>query len=139
MAYSVYILYSRKDKRLYVGCTSNLAKRLKRHENGYVPATKYRLPKVLIHREELESKSDAFNRERFFKSLWSAREKKKLLKKYLEEVECVPEHILSDKMCSRGVTGFDGSFLENVRRGARSFNTKNWRALNVPTILLHAR
>lgn len=83
MAYAVYILYSLKDNKLYVGCTSDLTQRLKRHMDGQVIATKNRRPLELIHSEPFDSKADAFNRERFFKSLWGAREKKKILKKYL--------------------------------------------------------
>ena len=83
MAYTVYILYSRKFKNVYVGCTSNITKRLKRHQKGEVPATKYRRPLELIHTETIENKEDAFNRERFLKSLWGAREKKKILHAYL--------------------------------------------------------
>ena len=84
MTYTVYILYSSKDKRLYVGCTSNIEKRLKRHQDGQVPATANRRPINLIHTEKSESKEDAFNRERFLKSLWGAREKKKILLKWLQ-------------------------------------------------------
>lgn len=82
--WGVYILYSEKDKRLYVGCSSNLEIRLKRHNSGLVSATKYRRPLVLIHSEIFESKADAFNRERFLKSLWSSRFKKKVLNQYLK-------------------------------------------------------
>jgi putative endonuclease len=84
MPYTVYLLYSKKDRKLYVGCTSNLEARIERHKKGYILATKYRRPLVLIHSEIFEDKATAFNRERFFKSLWGAREKKRLLKKYLE-------------------------------------------------------
>ncbi|MEK7134676.1 MAG: GIY-YIG nuclease family protein [Patescibacteria group bacterium] len=84
--FCIYILYSGKDKKLYVGCTNNLSKRLRRHENGHVSATKYRRPLTLIHSETYENKSEAFQRERFLKSLWGAREKKKIFKKYLEGI-----------------------------------------------------
>jgi len=84
MSYTVYILYSKKDSKLYVGCTRNLGDRLQRHEKGYVQATRNRRPLELIHNEEFKSKSDAFNRERFLKSLWGSREKKKILKNYLD-------------------------------------------------------
>lgn len=83
MFYTVYILYSKKDKKLYVGCTKNLEDRLNRHNKGTVLATKYRRPLVLIHKEELP-KSEAFQRERFLKSLWGAREKDKIRRKYLD-------------------------------------------------------
>lgn len=84
MAWTLYILYSEKDKRLYVGCTHNLEQRLKRHHAGYVPATKFRRPVVLIHKEFYQDKGVAFQRERFLKSLWGSREKRKILKKFLE-------------------------------------------------------
>lgn len=84
MAYIVYILYSRKGHRLYVGCTSNIDKRLKRHQNGYVGTTADRRPLDLIHTEPFESKADAFNRERFLKSLWGSREKKNILLRWLQ-------------------------------------------------------
>jgi len=83
MFYTVYILYSQKNKRLYVGCTSDIEERLKRHNNGHVKATKYRRPLTLIHKEKFEVKGDAFTRERFLKSLWGSRDKQKILKKYL--------------------------------------------------------
>lgn len=85
MNYSVYILLSKKDKKLYVGCTQNITKRLKRHNSGHVLATKYRRPLVLIHKERFENKTGAFNRERFLKSLWSGRFKKKLILQYLRK------------------------------------------------------
>ncbi|MDP3957955.1 MAG: GIY-YIG nuclease family protein [bacterium] len=84
MAYTVYVLYSKKDKKLYIGCTTDISKRLKRHDTGQVRATAHRRPLELVHTEVTESKTDAFNRERFLKSLWGAREKKKILLKWLQ-------------------------------------------------------
>lgn len=84
MFYTVYILYSHRDGKLYVGCTNNLEKRLKRHHEGYVAATVYRRPLEFVKSERFQDKSEAFNRERFLKSLWGAREKKKILKAFLE-------------------------------------------------------
>ena len=69
MLYTVYILYSEKDKNLYVVCTSNIQNRVYRHAQGFVKATKQRRPLVLIHEECFEDKGQAFNRERFLKSL----------------------------------------------------------------------
>jgi putative endonuclease len=82
--YFVYILYSEKDNDLYVGCTSDIKERLKRHNSGQVLATKYRKPFVCIHLETFNSKDEAFNRERFLKTLWSARFKNKIKKTYLK-------------------------------------------------------
>ena len=79
----VYILRSKKDGKLYVGCTSNLENRIGRHEKGFVISTRSRLPIELIYKETFEDKSSAFQRERFLKSLWGAREKRKILKKFL--------------------------------------------------------
>ena len=82
MPYFVYILLSLKDSRLYVGCTTDVENRLIRHNSGNVPATKNRLPLELIRQEKFSDKADAFNRERFLKSLWGSREKKEILNKY---------------------------------------------------------
>lgn len=83
--FSVYILYSEKDKKLYVGCTSDLEKRIKRHELGQVRATKFRRPLLLVHSEEFSDTAEAFQRERFLKSLWGAREKKKIVESWKEQ------------------------------------------------------
>jgi len=85
MAYFVYILLSRKDDKLYIGCTSNTNRRLTRHNEGHVPATKHRRPLDLIHSEKFESKPEAFQRERFLKSLWAGRFKKIIKKRYLNQ------------------------------------------------------
>jgi len=97
MSHTVYILYSKKDKKLYVGCTSNLKNRIKRHESGQVEATKHRRPILLVHDEIFENKSEAFNRERFLKSLWGSREKNKIKEVWLKHLsehtdKCSPEH-----------------------------------------------
>ncbi len=85
MSWTLYILYSEKDNKLYVGCTSNLEERLILHQKGLVQATHYRRPLVHIHTENFEDKESAFNRERFLKSLWGAREKKKILRNFLDK------------------------------------------------------
>ena len=82
MVYFVYILLSLRDQKMYVGCTNDLTKRLERHSDGHVLATRNRRPLELIHYEKFENKGESFQRERFLKSLWGAREKKKILEKY---------------------------------------------------------
>ena len=82
MKYFVYILLSNKDNKLYVGCTNNVTRRIKDHNYGKVSATKNRRPLVVIYTEEFSSKGEAFDRERYFKSLWSARLKKKILEEF---------------------------------------------------------
>lgn len=85
MAYIVYILMSQKDHGLYVGCTTNLPQRLAAHNKGNVSSTKNRKPFVAIHSENFGVKGQAFQRERFLKSLWSARFKRKIKKEFLEK------------------------------------------------------
>ena len=84
MSWTVYILHSEKDKKLYVGCTSDMGARLLKHSRGHVPATSKRKPLILIHKEEYSEKAEAFQRERFLKSLWGTREKKKIVKNYFK-------------------------------------------------------
>ena len=86
MSYTVYILYSKKDRKLYVGCTSNIEDRIKRHNSGNVDATKHRRPLDLIHTEIFNDKTTAFNRERFLKSLWGSREKHQIKNTYLKSL-----------------------------------------------------
>lgn len=86
MAYFVYILLSKKDKCLYVGCTQDLTERLAKHNAGHVSSTRNRRPFSLIYSEEIEDKTIAFNRERFLKSLWGSRFKRKVLADYLNKI-----------------------------------------------------
>ena len=64
----VYILKSLKDEGYYFGHTANLQERLKRHNSGKVTSTKNRRPFVIHHHELFQTKSEAFQRELFFKS-----------------------------------------------------------------------
>ena len=59
----VYILKSRKDKKLYFGYTNDLRKRLKEHNLGLVESTKPRKPLYLVYYEAYFSKQDAVKRE----------------------------------------------------------------------------
>lgn len=66
--YYVYILVSLKDKKLYVGFTSNLKARLIRHSTGNVLSTRNRRPLKLIHYEYFINMADAKAREVYLKS-----------------------------------------------------------------------
>ena len=68
MKYSVYILFSEKFKKTYVGQTSDLSKRFALHNSGKVKSTKRYLPWKLIYCEEYNSRSEAMAREEWFKS-----------------------------------------------------------------------
>ncbi len=71
--YYVYILKSNKDKRLYVGYTSNLKLRIKEHQEGKVKSTKNRRPIELVYYEAYKDEIDAQNRERYLKGGGKAR------------------------------------------------------------------
>lgn len=64
----VYILFSLKDKGLYIGCSTNLRNRLSAHARGEVKSTKLRRPIKLIHYEYFIDEDDAKVREVFLKS-----------------------------------------------------------------------
>jgi len=57
--YYLYLLKSKKDKRLYIGFTNNLKRRLKQHNRGEVISTKGRRPLELVYYEAYSSKKDA--------------------------------------------------------------------------------
>ena len=80
----VYILYSLKDGKLYIGFTNNLKNRLTLHANGRVIATKNRLPVKLIHYEYFINRDDAEAREKFLKSGYGRKQFKEILKTTLE-------------------------------------------------------
>ena len=63
----VYILYSEKRSRYYVGQTANIDKRLKRHNLGLVPSTKAGYPWKLVLQLEVENRSHAVLLERKIK------------------------------------------------------------------------
>lgn len=63
----VYVLFSYKDKNLYLGYSHNLKLRIKQHQEGKVASTKYRLPIELIYYEAYKDKRDATKREYFLK------------------------------------------------------------------------
>ena len=68
MPYFVYILQSEKDGSYYIGHTSNLEERLKRHNEGRSVYTRGRLPWKLVYHEILNSKREAAKREQEIKS-----------------------------------------------------------------------
>lgn len=61
--YFVYILKSPKFKRLYLGSTNNLRKRLKEHNQGLSRSTKPYAPWQLVYYEAYFSGGEARQRE----------------------------------------------------------------------------
>lgn len=86
VTYFVYILYSKKDKNLYTGCTSDLNKRLQAHNAGTVTATRDRRPLILIYKENYEAKAEAFKRERFLKTKWGNTFKRRVKRFYVNKI-----------------------------------------------------
>jgi putative endonuclease len=61
--YYVYILFSPKLNKYYIGSTNNLQRRLSDHNRGKSTFTKPGIPWELKHFEEFESKTQACQRE----------------------------------------------------------------------------
>lgn len=81
--YYVYILYSLRDKGLYIGFTTDLKSRLSLHARDQVTATRLRTPLRLIFYEYFINKADAKARERFLKSGYGRKQLKAFLKRTL--------------------------------------------------------
>ncbi|MCK4453893.1 GIY-YIG nuclease family protein [Candidatus Parcubacteria bacterium] len=83
----VYLLKSKKDKKFYIGLTSNLKRRFKEHNNGYTRSTKGRRPFDIIYYEAYLNFEDAKTREsRLKKFKNSYTELKKRIPRSLKEV-----------------------------------------------------
>ncbi len=63
-----YVLRSKRDRKLYIGSTSDLITRLKAHNSGDVVSTKSRKPLELIYYEACLDKKKAERREKYFKT-----------------------------------------------------------------------
>jgi len=66
--YFVYILQSKKDNGFYIGCTSNLEKRIDCHNNGKTQSLRHRRPLEIIYVEEYNDASRAYVREKEIKA-----------------------------------------------------------------------
>ena len=65
--YSVYILFSKKLNRYYVGYTNNIERRLSEHNRKKGKYTDAGIPWKLVYTEKFENKIDATKRENFIK------------------------------------------------------------------------
>ena len=66
--YYTYVLLSEADRRLYIGATQDLRRRIEQHSAGRVGSTAYRGPLQLVYYEACLSPDDAYRRERYLKS-----------------------------------------------------------------------
>lgn len=88
--YFLYFLYSLKEKNVYVGCTNNLQRRIKEHNNGLVKSTKNRAPLSLIYSEKHDSLFSARRREDYLKSLYGARRRKEIIEECFKKYKLSP-------------------------------------------------
>ncbi|MCE2612518.1 GIY-YIG nuclease family protein [Flavobacteriaceae bacterium D16] len=73
----VYILFSDQRSRYYVGQTADIDKRLKRHNEGNVPSTRYGVPWKLVLQISVSNRSEAL--------LLEQKIKKRGAKRYLDD------------------------------------------------------
>jgi len=83
----IYILYSKKDHKLYTGFCDNLKRRVTKHNDGYVQSTKNRRPLQLIYAEIYLKKLDAKRREKYLKGGKGKAELKIQLKELFNELK----------------------------------------------------
>ncbi|MSU75783.1 MAG: GIY-YIG nuclease family protein [Candidatus Magasanikbacteria bacterium] len=82
--YYVYILFSKKLQKRYIGSTGNLKQRTEEHNKGKTPFTSSGIPWQLIYYEVFQNKQDALEEERFLKS-GRGRDRLNFLLKYTME------------------------------------------------------
>ena len=63
----VYILFSEKRSRYYVGQTADINERFKRHNEGFVPSTRGGIPWKLVLQITMDSRSEAMQLEKRIK------------------------------------------------------------------------
>jgi putative endonuclease len=64
----VYVLYSSKFARSYVGISEDVEQRLKEHNSGKSTYTSKFKPWILIYKEPHESRNEARKREKYLKT-----------------------------------------------------------------------
>ncbi len=83
----VYVLYSKKDRKLYIGYTQDLKRRIEQHNAKKNFSTKSRIPFILIYAEACLNKEDAQRREDYFKITQGRRFLKLRIRKFLKSLE----------------------------------------------------
>ena len=88
------------DNKLYVGSTTNIDERLKRHNAGYASEyTHLHRPVELVYKEEYDTYQEAFRRERQLKK-WTLAKKEALIAGDIEKLK-----ELSKSKASSGASG----------------------------------
>ena len=86
LPFCVYVLFSNKDYLLYIGFSSDLEKRLKKHNEGGVLSTAPRRPLQLIFCEYYLFEEDARQRELYFKTTMGKKAIKLMLSETLKKL-----------------------------------------------------
>ena len=104
MQYFVYILFSSISNRFYIGQTSNIDDRLKRHNEAREKSTAPHVPWVLIWRTAKSSRSEAIILERKLKNL-SPKRLISFIQKYSQRAPTIPhtECRGADRHCLVGI------------------------------------
>jgi putative endonuclease len=66
--YVVYVLQSETYKRMYIGMTNDLERRIKEHNNGKTKSTRYYKPWKVLFIESFSTRLEAREREKYLKS-----------------------------------------------------------------------
>ena len=74
MNYFLYILFSENLNRYYVGHTSNINERIRKHNSNHKGFTGKTNDWILVYSESFETKTQAYARERQVKK-WKSRKK----------------------------------------------------------------
>ncbi len=86
LPFCVYILFSQKDFLLYIGFSTNIEARVKKHNSGGNISTANRVPLELIFCEFYLYEEDARKREKYFKTSMGKKAIKLMLKSTLEKM-----------------------------------------------------
>ena len=70
--YQLYILYSENLDSYYVGASSNVEERLKRHLSNHKGFTSKSKDWIVVYTESFETKNEAFSREKQIKN-WKSK------------------------------------------------------------------
>ena len=77
--YAVYILQSEKDQSFYIGYSSNVEERLRKHNSSRQGYTSRKKPWKVVYQEAFHTKGEAIRREQFLKKQKSVELIKRLI------------------------------------------------------------
>ena len=83
----VYVLLSHHDRKLYIGFTTDLKRRLTDHFHGEVASAAHRRPLELVHCEYYRSEADAIRREGYLKTTKAKRALRLMLRETFADLQ----------------------------------------------------